>query len=228
MLRRRTMGRKKLVEIYEEITVSGNWIVPSGCQKVEAFVVAGGKNGGDSDAVLSGPGGDGGQAVLYKDIQVVPSSNVPVVVGMAGEDSFFMNTSYAAISGKGAKGGTTYTEGMHNPSNGNPGMNGVYADGMTDRFPSRYGAGGGSGAYVRGLNTGMKSGGKGGDTGGGDGASARDTTGAIYAVNGHDATFYGGGGGGASKASGSTSLPGGKGGRGYQGIIILHYWKYAV
>lgn len=67
--------------------------------------------------------------------------------------------------------------------------------------------------------------GKGGNYGGGDGAGAEDTSGiVINGKKGGDATYYGGGGGGASKAvnSGATS---GRGGSGYRGIIILHYFK---
>jgi hypothetical protein len=47
MLRRRVQD-KSLTEKYEEITSSKNWIVPSGCTSVDAFVVAGGKDGGSS------------------------------------------------------------------------------------------------------------------------------------------------------------------------------------
>lgn len=59
MLKRRVQN-KSLTEKYEEITSSKNWIVPSGCTSVDAFVVAGGKDGGSSDPYNGGLGGNGG------------------------------------------------------------------------------------------------------------------------------------------------------------------------
>lgn len=94
-----------------------------------------------------------------------------------------------------------------------------------DRYPYPMGAGGGSGAYTRGRNMGFLSGGKGGNHGGGDGAGVEDIEGVIInGKNGGNATYYGGGGGGASKASNSGATSG-RGGSGYRGIVILHYFK---
>lgn len=62
-------------------------------------------------------------------------------------------------------------------------------------------------------------------TGGGDGAGVEDIEGVIInGKNGGNATYYGGGGGGASKASNSGATSG-RGGSGYRGIVILHYFK---
>lgn len=72
---------------------------------------------------------------------------------------------------------------------------------------------------------GFLSGGKGGNHGGGDGAGVEDIEGVIInGKNGGNATYYGGGGGGASKASNSGAMRG-RGGSGYRGIVILHYFK---
>ena len=58
-----------------------------------------------------------------------------------------------------------------------------------------------------------------------DGAGVEDIEGVIInGKNGGNATYYGGGGGGASKASNSGATRG-RGGSGYRGIIILHYFK---
>lgn len=47
MLRRRTIGRKKvLIEVVEKLTSSGTFIVPSGCTSIDAFVVGAGGDGG--------------------------------------------------------------------------------------------------------------------------------------------------------------------------------------
>ena len=56
MLRRRTIGSKKLVFFQKRFYPAGNytWVVPKGCTEVDVFLVGGG--GGGSD-VFGGGGG---------------------------------------------------------------------------------------------------------------------------------------------------------------------------
>lgn len=187
-------------------------------------MVAGGLNGEYSDVYNAGSGGNGGD-VLTRTISVNPGVTYRVVVGDVGQDSVF--DTYQAIAGKGGRGGYGVKRDGHDPSPGNPGQDGSYVfnNKYPDRYPYPMGAGGGSGAYTRGWNMGFLSGGKGGNHGGGDGAGVEDIKGVIInGKNGGNATYYGGGGGGASKASNSGATSG-RGGSGYRGIIILHYFK---
>lgn len=226
MIRRRFECKRLLIEVYEEITSSCNWIVPAGCESVDAFVVAGGRNGSNSGPYHAGNGGAGGGCYTFKNIQVTPGTSIPIGVGTANEHSYFWDTNYRTFSGNGGSGGTNYQNDGLPPTNGKPGGSGTYAfDRPSERFPHRYGAGGGAGAYIRGHDKGYFYGGAGGDYGGGAGAGDNDNNGIHNGRPGGNATFYGGGGGGASKASGLGSQ-GGAGGKGYQGIVILHYWKY--
>ena len=223
MLKRRVQD-KSLTEKYEEITSSKNWIVPSGCTSVDAFVVAGGKDGGSSGPYNGGLGGNGGEVVYELNIPVTPGQSIPVTVGKANENSSFLSLS--ATSGYGARGGYVPQSDGLSPSNGGDGYDGTYLFGTyTSKYPNRYGAGGGAGCYIRGWNEGYFYGGSGGSYGGGKGASDDDSEGIRNGKRGGNATFYGAGGGGASKSSGIGSV-GASGGNGYQGIVILHYWSY--
>lgn len=226
MLRHRVMGGRRLIEVYEEIKGVTNWTVPPGCESVDAFVVAGGQYGGNSTIYSAGLGGGGGECATFRNIKVTPGASIKVVIGGIGSASYFWNGSYQVSSGKGGKGGTNYQEDGFQPTPGGPGGNGSYAFGEPSaRFPHRYGAGGGAGAYVRGFSKGYINGGAGGDYGGGAGAGDDDTDEVHHGKPGGNATFYGGGGGGASKASKLEGRPG-TGGKGFPGIVILHYWKY--
>lgn len=200
------LPKRKIIEVFEELSPQDNgyWAVPDGVYEVEFALVAGGLNGEYSDVYNAGSGGNGG-GVLTGTISVNPGVTYRVVVGDIG-----------GVEGDG-----------HDPSPGNPGQDGSYVfnNKYPDRYPYPMGAGGGSGAYTRGWDTGFLSGGKGGNHGGGDGAGVEDTEGVIInGKNGGNATYYGGGGGGASKAS-SSGATSGRGGSGYRGIVILHYFK---
>lgn len=226
MLSRRLTGVRRWVEVYEEITATTNWIVPQGCETVDVFLVAGGQSGGNSGLYSTGQGGKGGGCVTFKNMKVTPGSSIPVKVGGNGDSSYFWTDSYIALPGRGGEGGSNYQEDGYQPTPGGPGGAGAYAFGeKSDRFPHRYGAGGGAGAYIRGFSPAYVPGGTGGDYGGGPGAGDDDSPGIHDGKPGGNATFYGGGGGGASKACGWNGRPG-TGGKGFQGIVILHYWKY--
>lgn len=222
------LPRKRIIEVFEEFddVVSTVWTPPRGCTEIEIALVAGGQNGGSSGHYKAGLGGRGGQVVHVSKMVVVQGRKYNLIVGDKGENSQF--DSFEALAGSGGYGGTNYQEDGHEPTEGGGGGDGRYlfSGKYTDRYPSLYGAGGGAGAYVRGWGYGFISGGKGGYNGGGDGAGVYDNEGVdINGENGKNATFYGGGGGGASKASGHNSI-GGRGGYGYHGRIVLHYFKY--
>lgn len=123
MSRRRMMfAKEKLVEVVEELTVSGTWTVPAGCTSVDAFLVGGGGAGG-SGVTGSGPdggGGGGGYTKIFYNILVTPGSRISYIIGAGGirpynrEDrgtaggyTQFLNTSYRAEGGN--PGGNKYT-----------------------------------------------------------------------------------------------------------------------
>lgn len=224
---RRRLFVHKSIEVFEEITKSTDWVVPSGVYSVDVFVVAGGEKGENSDAYNAGSGGHGGECKTMKGISVQPFQVIPVVVGSMNGDSSF-GSFVSCQGGGGTSGGRGVKGDGKSPSAGKRGNSGTAAfnNDFPDRFPSLYGAGGGAGAYVRGWDEGYFNGGKGGTTGGGDGAGSEDTQGVIInGKSGSPATFYGSGGGGASKAV-NIGSSGGMGGKGYQGIVIIHYFKY--
>lgn len=213
------MGRRKLIEVYEEITTTCNWVVPAGCKSVDAFVVGGGQNGysGKTGAIRSN-GGNGGACKTYSDIGVTPGEVIPIVIGGIAATSYFKNTTYQALGAQGVSGGSANSQ---TTFHGNPGRNGVYAFGNSIKFPKPFGASGGAGGSRRDGNEGKNdvyNGGSGGYYGGGAG-------GQVYGIvlkPGANATWYGAGGGGGS----SKTIGGNDGGSGYQGIVILHYYKY--
>lgn len=233
MLRRRTFGKKELMLYYEKLTTigSGTWIVPSGCTKVDAFVVSAGGDGTmgtidtNTSSLDSGHGGSGGSCNTYTNIAV--SGSVSYYVGgnsTSGfnSNSYFLNTTYISttldyVNGNGGR--ESYIHGGTRSDGGNGGTGSMAFNGEID-YGYYYGAGGGGGGsylnYLGDVST--VNPGTGGTTGGGSG----------YAYDGTvtSPSFYGAGGGGGyvyySKRSGVTSDPG----IGYQGIIILRYYAY--
>ena len=86
MMRRRTMGNKKLVLFQKRFYPAGNytWTVPPGCTEVDVFLVGGG--GGAFDLAA---GGGGYTKTFKKDIdgyrdgdaiQVVPGQSIPCLL----------------------------------------------------------------------------------------------------------------------------------------------------
>lgn len=205
MLRRRTMGQRKLIEVTEVILSTKSWIVPAGCKNVDAFIVAAGGRGGYSDIRQPvGYAGRGGTVLLQKDIPVVPGSSVNIIVGKSdGESSSF---------------GSIIAQGANEP--GESGKSGIACPfDVPLAYSYKMGAHGGKGLpYPSSVTQNL-----GGDRGGGDGASAQnDPNGG--AKSGSPGWYYGAGGGGASQGGYWNSIA--PGGIGYQGIVILHYWKY--
>jgi acidic type I keratin len=211
-------------EIFEEITSSTVWRVPNRCRSVDVFIVGGGSNGSNGGAWKSGSGGRGGECKSYYNIPVSPGQEISIVVGGPSQQSYFLDsTTYNARGGYGSLGGSGLS-GLDWPSyeNGNPGSQGVYAfdNKYTSKYPNRYGAGGGGGAYTD-YSGSTYYGGSGGSYGGGKGGNSGTQN---RGDDGSDATFYGAGGGGGGKSNVNESYIS-YGGNGYQGIVILHYYK---
>lgn len=229
MLRRRTIGRKKvLIEVVEELTSSGTFIVPSGCTSIDAFVVGAGGGGGSGGSYYPGAGGGAGYTKVYYGISVTPGQKLTVKIGQGksnnsldsngvdGEYSYFINTSYSAQGGKGGLYGTgnPETQKAHG-GNGGSGGGAPYQQGGTN------GGNGGTyysylGGYGQGSTTKCPfndklyaSGGKGGND------SDKGKDGINNTGNGGD-----GGRGGMNGFSRQKSTYGGS------GIIVLHYFKY--
>lgn len=211
MLRRRTIGRKKvLIEVVEELTSSGTFIVPSGCTSIDAFVVGAGGGGGSGGSYYPGAGGGAGYTKVYYGISVTPGQKLTVKIGQGksnnslnsngvdGESSYFINTSYSAQGGKGGLYGTGNPE-TQKAHGGNGGTYysylGGYGQGSTTKCPFN------DKLYA--------SGGKGGNN------SDIGKDGINNTGNGGD-----GGRGGNSGFSRQESTYGGS------GIIVLHYFKY--
>ncbi|MDR1937312.1 MAG: hypothetical protein LBQ73_02275 [Tannerellaceae bacterium] len=219
--------------IYEVFTASRNWVPPQGVGLIEAFVVGPGADGGAGYSSVTtaqvsgygGAGGAGGQVVTYE-ISVDEGEDVSVVIN--NTMSYIKNDSFKAVVGGGSGGGIgSYARyainyGSFDTRAAGGGGYGTYAfDGATIAIPGfqnrRFGAGGGGGGSRSSTyGGGDASAASGGDYGGGSGNSGGGAGGA--------ATFYGaGGGGGSSPWSYSSSVSGGAGGAGYQGIIIIRY-----
>lgn len=116
MLRRRTMGNKKLVLFQKRFYPAGNytWTVPPGCTEVDVFLV--GAGGGCSHNSSNGvpAGGGGGYTKTYKRattgyrdggaVSVIPGQVINIVVGAGvsgnnGGYSQFLNSNYRANGG---------------------------------------------------------------------------------------------------------------------------------
>lgn len=227
--RRRVLDDGALIQVYEELKTvgSGTWVVPAGCTSVDIFVVDPGKYGFAGTSISSGAGGRGGYCKTYTGIAVTPGASINYNIGLTLGTWFMNSSSYVATTGNYASGGAEIGHSQIDPgySNGKTGGNGYYAFGSTTYSTNRYGAGGGSGAAEANslLNITIP-GGAGGSTGGGRGGDVVISNNVSSSSSGAAATFYGGGGGGGGKQSGSQGTYG-YGGAGYQGIIILRYYR---
>lgn len=170
-----------------EFTTPGTytWTAPDGVLEVSAVAVGGGANGlvSGNNAIA----GSGGGLGWKNNIPVTPGQSYTVVVGGAGQDSFFVNSS--VVRGGGGKVNTS---------------NNVYDGGGT--FTGDGGGNGGNhtnfGAFVA-----NGAGGAGGYTGkGGNGAGGFSNSAGQAGAGG------GGGGGGAKYSSFFTTSCGGAGG----------------
>jgi hypothetical protein len=196
-------------------TSPGTWTNPGTITKVKVTVVGGGGNGGTSAARpnnqnqtrYSGGGGGGGTA-----IEVIPfpsGTNVAVTVGGAGGTSSF--GAYCSATG-GAAGETSSipvpTSAGGDGGSGSGGtVNLVGADGSPAITPAQYGMGQGGPSSIG---------------GGGKGALIQNDPG-IPQPNPPGGNSYGGGGAGAAWSGSPGKAPGGPGGAGAPGVVIVEY-----
>lgn len=233
MMRRRTMGNKKLVLFQKRFYPAGNytWTVPPGCTEVDVFLVGGGGGG-----MGYGGGGGGGYTKTYKAsttgwrdgpaISVNPGDTIDIIVGRGGSRgsggySQFLSSGYRA-NGGGPNSGTYQYGGGYGGSGGG-------ADAPADSGGSRQGGSDGGGGSV---NTNF---GEGGNNG--QGHTTRDFGESTSKRNaGGGGGERGTGSGGASdytEGEGGGSYPGGGygGGGSYDGIggdgtVLIRYYAY--
>lgn len=249
MLRRRTIGSKKLVFFQKRFYPAGNyiWTVPAGCREVDVFLVGGG--GGAFDLAA---GGGGYTKTFKKDIdgyrdgdaiQVVPGQSITVIVGRGGASvmstfsneyagignpggySQFKNSSYRADGGEAGKA-------QNNPRifiGGNGGSKGgAYLD-----IPGEDGSPG-QGHTTRdfGESTGKRNAGGGGTPRANSGNSGKSdyTEGKGSDCRNGNETYLGRGGGGYGGGAGAgvyTNSDGtGNITQGGDGTVLIRYWAY--
>lgn len=229
MSRRRYISNTNFEPVYVSITKSGTQTIPH-ARKMDIFLVGGGGASGGYRALNPGSGGNGGGIYVKKGIDVIPFSEITIIIGQGGNGAktpnavagesggtttlAYNNLIYAAVGGYG---GYPYSDihpqeghvlgGIAWNSNAAPGNNG-FSNPINENDSNLYGASGASGAD---NHSGYYGGASGGRTGGG-GSDGRE---------GLNATFYGGGGGGGSFNTRHTY---GLGGNGYQGLVIIKYY----
>lgn len=250
MLRRRTIGSKKLVFFQKRFYPAGNytWVVPKGCTEVDVFLVGGG--GGASDVF----GGGGGYTKTFKKdttgwrdgdaISVTPSQIIPIIVGKGGKagaasldspnvnagdggHSQFMNSAYRAEGGQGGKwkslkGGDGGSGGGASGKAGSDGSDGTSNAGYT--------IGKGQGHTTRdfGEPTGKRNAGGGGSNQGGypQGGVSDYTEGKGGNSVGNGVWAYGGGGYGGGAGGAGNTWQSGYQSPGGDGTVLIRYWAY--
>lgn len=153
MMRRRTIGSKKLVFFQKRFYPAGNytWTVPAGCREVDVFLVGGGGAG------HNGSGGGGGYTKTFKKdtsgwrdgdaISVAPGQSIPITVGKGGIGGYsevapnggysqFLNSSYRANGGNGAGNGYPGGSNAGAYTGGNGGSGGAGDDSDTAKAGS--------------------------------------------------------------------------------------------
>lgn len=200
---------------------SNTWTCPAGVTAVQAEVWGAGGSPSTSGISTNGRGGGGGGAYSLKSgIAVTPSSGYTAYVGkgvvaLAGEDSYFVNSSTCMAKGGGTTTSTSAgTGGAAASGVGDTKYNG--GNGGTGQVTGGGGGGGSSAGTAAAGNTGGNgvasgAGGSGATapTGGGNGG----TGGTYLTDNAQNGVQPGGGGGGRGRASSGT-YPSGTGGHG--------------
>lgn len=228
-MRRRVYKDKAKVETFESLTSSGTWTAPSGCNKVDIFLCGAGYNGASANWNYAGKGGNGGYIYNAYNIPVTPGNCYSFVVGSSnGSHSTFTidSVTYSSNSGSSKSGGTAAQNVAGYAYNGGAGKDGVYP--FDNLYPNDfylYGASGGGGAAENATGKKTGYGGSGGNYKAGEGGDSpsENLSHSSSVFNGTSAQFYGAGGGGGGKWTGQTNYS--TGGSGYQGVIILHYYK---
>lgn len=238
MLRRRTIGSKKLVFFQKRFYPAGNykWMVPPGCTEVDVFLVGGGcgGNGGYSDT-----GGAGGYTKTFKKdtsgwrdgdaISVIPGQSISIIVGKGssrssnstppndGGYSQFLNSNYRVYGGSmnGRINGPWRSDGGSGSGGGGSiGGNGG-SDGGNGSNGSAHKGGIGQGHTTR--DFGESSGKRNAAGGGGGGNEKYGEAGVSDYTEGKGSGVNGGGGYGGG---------GGSRGDGGDGTVLIRYWAY--
>lgn len=187
-----------VVQGQQAYTAAGtySWVAPAGVTSVSVVAVGGGGNARST--------GGGGGALGYKNSHsVTPGNSYTVVVGAAGSDSYFVNTS--TVKGGGGGAGTCV---------GTPGSGGTYTGcggGAGGSGAGNGGGGGGAGGYSGSGgagSTGTGSAGLGGGGGGGGGGPYAGGGGGGVGILGQGANGSGGAGGGSVGSGGSSGSSG--------------------
>jgi hypothetical protein len=198
---------QKLLAAYagrNDFVVTANWgPVPPNVDRAWVRLWGGGGAGGTGGSWPGGGGGHGGYCEMLV-ANLVPGSYVPMTIGVGGGQN--------GIPGAGGNGGTTIFGSYCTATGGAGGA------GNTNN-PAGGAGGSGSGAPLifggaHGTD-GIPVANKGGDGGGPCGGRGVTGSGGGQATNGIPGNGYGGGGGG--------SAPGGLGGSGSPGLIIVEY-----
>ena len=238
MLRRRTIGSKKLVFFQKRFYPAGNytWTVPPGCTEVDVFLVGGGcgGNGGYTDT-----GGAGGYTKTFKKdtsgwrdgdaIPVIPGQLISIIVGKGssrssnstppndGGYSQFLNSNYRAYGGSmyGYENSPWHSDGGSGSGGGGSiGGNGG-SDGGNGSNGSAHEGGIGQGHTTR--DFGESSGKRNAAGGGGGGVETYGKAGVSDYTEGKGSGVNGGGGYGGG---------GGSKGNGGDGTVLIRYWAY--
>ncbi|WMI82038.1 glycine-rich domain-containing protein [Anaerotignum sp. MB30-C6] len=233
----------------QNFTTNGTLTIPEGVSKIFITAIGGGGYGGRGaekrDEILGGPGGGGGdkgELVIKKEYAVTPGSTHAITIGTGGyipsaKDGkpTIMGTLLTLSGGLGGTDATSRTNGTGHGSAGNGG-GGSYGDSGKAATDVNGGAGGAKGVKEPVSGTQYNGGGGGGGGGGGidfdgeqssaakggDGGQGGKNTGG-YASSGENGSGYGsGGGGGGGMGSSASSLLGGYGGSGKNGIVIIY------
>ena len=230
MLRRRTIGSKKLVFFQKRFYPAGNytWTVPAGCMWVDVFLVGGGCGGNRG---YSDTGGAGGYTKTFKKdtsgwrdgdaIPVIPGQSISIRVGKGssrssnstppndGGYSQFLNSNYRVYGGS--------MDGYENGpwrSDGGSGSGGGGSIGGNGSNGSAHEGGIGQGHTTRDFG---ESSGKRNAAGGGGGGERYGKAGVSDYTEGKGSGVNGGGGYGGG---------GGSEGDGGDGTVLIRYWAY--
>ena len=234
MLRRRTIGSKKLVFFQKRFYPAGNytWTVPAGCMWVDVFLVGGGCGGNRG---YSDTGGAGGYTKTFKKdtsgwrdgdaIPVIPGQSISIRVGKGssrssnstppndGGYSQFLNSNYRAYGGS-MDGPWRSDGGSGSGGGGSIGGNGG-SDGSNGSNGSAHKGGIGQGHTTR--DFGESSGKRNAAGGGGGGVERYGKAGVSDYTEGKGSGVNGGGGYGGG---------GGSAGNGGDGTVLIRYWAY--
>lgn len=250
MLRRRTIGSKKLVFFQKRFYPAGHytWTVPAGCTEVDVFLVGGG--GGAFDLAA---GGGGCTKTFKKDtdgyrdgdaIQVTPGQSITIIVGKGGMS--VMSSSSNEYAGVGNPGGySQFNSSLYRANGGEAGRaqndprvfiggNGGSKGGAYLESPGSDGSPG-QGHTTRdfGESTGKRNAGGGGtprvNSGLGGESDYTEGKGTDCRNYGNERVAgYGGGGYGGGAGAGVYSNSDGSGNitQGGDGTVLIRYWAY--